>query len=371
MKAISLKPGTTDVRIVTAQEPEITAPDEIKMKVLQVGICGTDREEASGGRADAPKHDSRLIIGHEMLGEVFETGENVTRAKKGNLGVFTVRRGCGKCEACKNNRSDMCYTGDYTERGIKEADGYQCEYVVDKEQYFVRVPDQLQEIAVLTEPMSVASKGIEEALLLQRSRILDFEKGKNWIDGRKALIAGVGAVGLLAAFALRLRGAQVYGLDIVDEKSKRPQMLQEIGGKYIDGRKVKTLNIDDEIGEFDFIFEAAGFAELQIELIDVLGVNGIYVSTGIPGGNKPLTINGSDLMRQLVLKNQLLLGSVNASMEHFKTAVADLEAAQKKWPETLGKMITEKFAFTDFEKALGKQSADEIKVVVKWADIST
>jgi glucose 1-dehydrogenase len=207
MKAISLLPGTTDVALIDIDEPQITAPDEVKIRMHQVGICGTDREEAAGGRADAPAGKERLVIGHEMFGQVVEVGSAVTSVQPGDWGVFTVRRGCGQCPACNANRSDMCYTGNYTERGIKGADGFQAAYVVDREQYLVKVPAELKDIGVLTEPMSVAAKAIDEALLVQGRRLKDFEPSENWLAGKRALIAGIGAIGLMAAFALRLRGA--------------------------------------------------------------------------------------------------------------------------------------------------------------------
>src|SRR3954471_87462 len=119
MKVIALTPGTSNVSLVNIPEPDITAPDQVKIKVRQVGICGTDREEVAGGRADAPAGKNQLVIGHEMFGEVVEVGGAVTKVRKGDFGVFMVRRGCGKCTACLNERSDMCYTGAYTERGIK------------------------------------------------------------------------------------------------------------------------------------------------------------------------------------------------------------------------------------------------------------
>src|SRR5690348_12752806 len=141
MKAIALKPGTTEIALADYPEPAIQSPDEVKIKIWHVGICGTDREEAEGGRADAPQGSDKLDIGHEMLGQVMETGSSVTNVKKGDFAVFTVRRGCNQCRACLNNRSDLCYPGNYTERGIKGADGYQAEFVVDKEQYLVKLPD--------------------------------------------------------------------------------------------------------------------------------------------------------------------------------------------------------------------------------------
>ena len=371
MKAISLLPGTTDVMLADIREPEVTAPDEIKIKVLHVGICGTDREEAEGGRADAPQGKERLVIGHEMFGRVVAVGEEVSTASVGDYGLFTVRRGCEACLACLNHRSDLCYSGNYTERGIKGADGFQAEYVVDKERYFIPVPESISDIGVLTEPMSVAAKAIDEAMIIQGARLKGIVPSANWLDGKRALIAGIGPIGLMAAFALRLRGAEIIGMDIVDETSLRPSILKQIGGTYVDGRIVETTNLDEVCGEADFIFEATGIAKLQIQLIDALAVNGIYVATGIPAGHRPVTLFAGDIMQQLVLKNQILLGSVNASLAHYKMAVADLEASQLRWPEAIEQVITQKVPYTDFGSALHSQGPEEIKVVVDWTHSTT
>lgn len=371
MKAISLIPGTRTLSLTDVEEVRIKAPDEIKMKVLEVGICGTDREQAEGGRAGAPAGKSALIIGHEMFGQVVETGENVRNVKPGDFGVFTVRRGCNQCLACLNNRSDMCYSGKYTERGIKGADGFQAQYAVDTQQYFVKVPASIKQVGVLTEPMSVAAKAIDEAMIIQNARLHTFTPSTNWLEGKKALVAGIGAIGLMAAFALRLRGATVIGMDIVDNDSLRPRILQQIGGTYVNGKTVKTTELDEVCGESDFIFEATGIASLQIELLDALAVNGIYVATGIPAGNRPLSIAAGNILQQLVLKNQLMLGSVNASINHYHMAVADLEASTIRWPNVLEQLISEKIPYTEFKRAHENHSADEIKVVVDWsADIA-
>lgn len=366
MKAISLIPGTKSIHLAEVEEPMISHADEVKIKVQQVGICGTDREEAEGGRAEAPRGKVELIIGHEMFGQVTETGEDVQTVKVGDYAVFTVRRGCSKCPACKGGRSDLCYTGLYTERGIKGADGFQSEFVVDKEEYAVKVPEVIKDLGVLTEPMSIAAKAISEATLIQSARLKKFEFSENWIKGKKVLVAGIGAIGLLAAFALRLRGAEVLAVDIVDEDSLRPQILREIGGTYVDGRLVETMDIDKVYGSADLIFEAAGVPKLQLELIDALAFNGIYIATGIPDGKRPVTIPAGDLIQQLVLKNQVVIGSVNAGIEHYEMAVRDLQACHERWPDAMAKLITERFHFSEFQKALHHHSVDEIKVVIDW-----
>lgn len=367
MKAIALVPGTKTVRLVDRPEPQVTAPDDIKLKVLRVGICGTDREETAGGRAQAPQGKNELVIGHEMLGQVVQTGKSVKRVQPGDLAVFTVRRGCGTCIPCAMNRSDMCTTGGFTERGIWGQDGYEAEFAVDKEQYVVLLPPELSAIGVLTEPTSVVEKAIDESVRLQSARLPDAPSTPDWLHGRRCLIAGLGPIGLLGAMVLRLRGAEVYGLDIVDAGSARPQWLEFIGGHYIDGRKVPMNNVSQTVGTIDLILEAAGIAALDFNLLDALATNGVYVLTGIPGGDRPLQVPGASLMRQLVLKNQVIVGSVNAGRDYFQMAADDLARADLRWKGHVDKLITHRYPFEEFGKAFGEHPQDEIKAVIEWS----
>ncbi|MFN2242935.1 MAG: glucose 1-dehydrogenase [Anaerolineae bacterium] len=366
MKAIAIVPGTTTLRLVDRPVPSVTKPDQVMVKIVRVGICGTDREEVSGGRAAGPRGQHELVIGHEMFGQVMEVGPAVSRVRVGDYAVFTVRRGCGHCLSCTMNRPDMCRTGKYKERGIDGLDGYQTEYVVDEKQYIVHVPDPLEAIGVLCEPLSVAEKAIDEAVRLQTARLPDAPAAPDWLHDRRCLVAGLGPVGLLATLALRLRGAQVYGLDIVDADSARPQWLAQIGGQYVDGRQVPADQVDDKLGPMDLIFEATGVASLEFNLLDALAPDGIYVLTGIPGGDRPLEISGANLIRRLVLGNQVMLGSVNAARGHFQMAVDDLGQASLRWGDHLEKLITHRYPYTDFETALGRHPSSEIKTVVEW-----
>jgi threonine dehydrogenase-like Zn-dependent dehydrogenase len=289
--------------------------------------------------------------------------------RPGDYAVFTVRRGCDHCLPCAENQSDMCASGDYTERGIRAADGYQTELVVDTEQYVIRVPPEMAAYGVLAEPMSVAEKAIQEAALIQAARLPggDPAHPDSWLRGKRALIAGLGPIGLLAAFALRLRDVEVVGLDVADETARRPALLKRIGGRYVDGRQVKTLDLDDTVGQIDLIFEATGVASLEFELIDALGINGIYVLTGIPGGDRPISVDGADLVRQLVLKNQVLVGSVNANRRHFELAVADLARAEAQWGDAIRQVVTHHVPVAEFESVLRQRVPDEIKSVITWA----
>lgn len=366
MRAIAIIPGKAGARLVDRPEPSITAPDQVKLKVIRVGICGTDRGEVSGGRATAPQGQTELVIGHEMFGQVVEVGTSVTRVKSGDHAVFTVRRGCGECLPCRMNRSDMCTTGKFHERGIDGMDGYQTEYVVDAEQYLVRVPAELEAVGVLLEPLSVVEKAIDEALRVEDARNPEAAINPAWIFGRRCLVAGLGPVGLLGAMVLRLRGGDVYGLDVVDSASARPRWLEHLGGHYVDGRQVAPRQVEKSVGSMDLILDATGIAKLEFNLLDALGRNGIYALTGIPEDDHPLQIPAAQLISRLVLSNQVLIGSVNAASGHFQMAVDDLAQAQLRWGDHIAGLITHRFPPDRFAECVSRHGPDAIKEVVEW-----
>lgn len=368
MKAIAVVPGTKNVSLVDRPEPSVTAPDEVKLKILRVGICGTDREQASGGRALTPHGQRDLVIGHENFGRVVEVGSKVTRVKVGDLAAITVRRGCGGCLSCTIGRSDMCTTGDYHERGIWGLDGYQAEYVVDKQDYVVPMRPEIEATGVLAEPLTIAEKAIDVAVTLQKARLPDAAATPNWLSGRRCLVAGLGPVGLLAALALRLRGADVYGLDVVDPSSARPVWLNQIGGTYVNGRKTDPKQILTEEGPMELIFEATGVPTLEFNLVESLAECGIYVLTGIPGGDRMIQIAGADIISGMVLQNQLMVGSVNAARDHWEYAVEDLYQAHLRWPGHASSLITHRRPYDDFETVLRQHPDDEIKAVIEWPD---
>ena len=366
MNALVLTTGSASLRLVHRPEPTIKDADDIKVRVLQTGICGTDREEASGGRALSPNGSKELVLGHEMFGRVVEIGKAVTRVRSGDYAVFTVRRGCGICLPCEMNRPDMCRTGHYRERGIWGQDGFDAEYVVDKEQYIVQVPPEIRSVGVLTEPASVVEKAIDEAVRVQLARLPGAGATPRWLSGRRCLVAGLGPVGLLASMILSLRGAEVLGVDVVDEHSPRAQWLAAVGGRYIDGRKLRTGHITDQFGPIDLILEAAGIPALDFDLLGSLAINGVYVLTGIPGGKRPLEVDGGSLLRTLVLKNQLMFGSVNASTVHYQMAIADLVSAQLRWGALVQQLITHRHRPQDLSPVFLVHPSDEIKAVIEW-----
>mgnify|MGYP000081037302 CR=1 FL=1 len=368
MRALAIRPGIPGVFAVERPEPVIRAPDEVKVRVLLVGVCGTDREEAAGGRARAPEGQAELVIGHEMLGQVAGVGPAVRELKAGDLAVFTVRRGCGQDLPCLLGRPDMCRTGAYRERGIWGLDGFQAEYVVDREAYAVRVPAELAELGVLVEPLSVAEKAVDEAVRVQAARLPEAGATPTWLFGRRCLVVGLGPIGLLGALALRLRGSEVCGLDVVDPESPRARWLGDIGGRYIDGRRVRPENLPETVGAFDLIFEAAGVAALDFNLVEALSPDGTLVLTGIPGDDRPFQLPGGEVARRLVLGNLVMVGSVNAARDHYRLAVDDLVTGTCRWgKDFLGRLVTHRHPADAASQAFGRHPPDEIKAVINWA----
>lgn len=370
MKAIAFDPGRRDLKIVERPEPRITRPDEVKLQMIRVGVCGTDRERIAEGKAKPPEGLKDIVIGHENMGRVVETGTGVTSVKTGDLAAFTIRRGCGECIPCNAGRPDMCRTGKYRDRGLVGIDGFNAEYAVDREEYIVKVPEGLARSGVLLEPMSVVEKAITEAVRLQFARLPDALASPDWLYGKKALVAGIGNIGLLAALALRVRGAEVYGLDVVESSSPRVKWLLGIGGYYIDGRNVKPEKVDDIIGPIDIAVEAAGVPGLEFGLFDTLARDGIYVVAGIPSeelhGGK-VVVHGAELMNRLVRMNLLVFGSVSSAPGHFRAGIDDFIKAEYRWKGHLQKMITAEFEYTDFKGVLTRKDEKEIKSVIKWA----
>ena len=170
MEAVAIFPAKEQVRLIDHAAPSISSPAQVKLRVLEIGICGTDRWLCESYWGTPPSGCEYLVIGHESVGEVMEVGRQVTGLKPGDLAVPMVRRPCPHehCPACRNGRQDFCLTGDYAERGIKDTHGFMTEFVVDEEEYVVPLPADLRDIGVLVEPLTIAEKALAEVEQIQQ-----------------------------------------------------------------------------------------------------------------------------------------------------------------------------------------------------------
>jgi glucose 1-dehydrogenase len=366
MKAVAVFPSTKQVKVIDHPEPAISAPTDVKLRMIDIGVCGTDREIVSFQYGAPPAGSDYLVIGHESLGEVIETGPGVKTIKKGDLIVVTVRRPCDHpdCIACRAGRQDFCYTGDFTERGIKQRHGYMTEFVVDDEQYMNLVPANLRDIAVLVEPLTIAEKAIEQLWQVQSRLPWAARKdGQTPQYRHRAVVLGAGPVGLLGAMALTLRGFDTYVYSRSAPPNPKADLCAAIGAKYISSEQSSVDDMAGQVGRIDLVYEAVGASSLAFDVMRVLGTNGVFIFTGVPGRKAPIQVDTDLLMRDFVLKNQVVYGTVNAPKQAFAAAIADLAQFRARWPDAVSHLITGRFKIEQAVDLLQKKESG-IKNVV-------
>ncbi len=200
MKAVAVFPESQQVKIIEQDVPRLSQPDQVLLRLLDVGICGTDKEICSFEYGTPPAGHDHLVIGHESLAEIVQVGSAVERLRVGDLVVPSVRRPCPRrsCLSCRSGHQDLVY-------------------------------------------------------------------------------------------------------------------------------------------------EAVGHSHFALQALQVLGTNGIFVITGVPGLQAFVEADPARLMRDMVLRNQVLLGTVNAGPEAFAAALRDLDAFRRRWPAVVGTLIAGRY----------------------------
>jgi len=338
-------PAARDVRLVDHPEPSLEAADDVKARVLEVGVCGTDREICAFEFGEPPVGRDYLVLGHEGLAEVTEVGKGVARLKPGDLVVPMVRLPCDvpSCAPCRRERQDFCVTDAFPEHGIRRAHGFMTEAVVDRERFWVPVPRSLRDVAVLVEPLTIAEKAIFQTL--------DVQKRLPYEPGRKAVVLGAGPVGLLGAMALITRGFETFVYARSPGDTPNARLAASIGATYVSGKTTDFAALAKRLGGIDLVYEAAGAVRPAFELLEHLGTNGVCILTGVPALT-PVPVNVERIMRNLVLKNQAVVGTVNAGRDAFEAAIRDLEVFLGRWPEALRGIVTGRFKLDDFRRLL-------------------
>ncbi len=344
MRSIAVFPKSRELRIVAEAEPRIETPTQARLRMLDVGVCGTDREICAFEYGTPPPGRDHLVIGHESLGEVVEVGPGVARLRPGDLVVPMVRRPCphAHCAACRGGRQDFCFTGDYRERGIKELPGFMSELVVEEEGYLKAVPRELRDVAVLVEPLTIAEKALIQLWRLQERLpwSCPHKPGKDHGHCRRAVALGAGPVGLLGAMALRLADFETHVYSREPAPNEKSALAEAIGASYVSSEQVPPSELAGRIGPIDVVYEAAGASGLAFETMAALGPNSVFVFTGVPGRKAPVAVDTDLWMRNMVLRNQIVFGTVNAGRDAFEAAVRDLGEFQRRWPKALRGLIS-------------------------------
>jgi glucose 1-dehydrogenase len=335
MKAIAVIPGKPNsVHLAELPQPSVNdVPNGrgVLVRVLRVGVDGTDKEINAAEYGRAPEGYEFLIIGHESFGQVEAAGPNVTELRPGDYVVATVRRpGHSIYDLIGTN--DMTTDDTYFERGINLRHGYLSEYYVDDAEFIVKVPQGLREVGVLLEPMTVVEKGIAQAFEIQR-------RLRVWRP-KRAAVMGAGTIGLLATLALRLRGLEVTTFALAPKPNLNAELIEAIGARYETTKDLPILEGAKRYGPFDLIFEATGFSPVVFDSMQALGKNGVLVLSSVTGGDRKIEVPADKINLEFVLGNKVMVGTVNANREYFEMGVRDMAQAEAEYPGWLSRLLT-------------------------------
>jgi threonine dehydrogenase-like Zn-dependent dehydrogenase len=326
------KPNTIHLREVPKpQVNEVPAGRGVLIKILRVGVDGTDKEINAAEYGAPPAGSNYLIIGHESFGRVEAVGPNVTEFKPGDYVSLTVRRP-GTSIYDEIGTYDMTTDDTYFERGINLRHGFLTEYVVDEPEYIIRVPENMKEVGVLMEPMSVAQKAIEQAYRIQ-------QRLRVW-KPKRAAVLGAGTLGLLSTLVLRLRGLDVTTFGNTMPPFLNSRLIEELGARYTSTKEISLTDASAKYGPFDLIFEGTGYSPLVFEAMNVLAKNGVLAMVSVTGGTRQLEVPADKINLGFVLGNKVAFGSVNANREYFESGVKDLSTAELQYPGWLKKLLT-------------------------------
>lgn len=339
MRAVAVIPGIPgSMHLRQVPMPSLDdVPDGrgVLVRVLQVGVDGTDREINAAEYGAAPDGDPYLILGHESFGMVEAVGPRVTELAPGDHVVASVRRpGTSLYDAI--GLQDMTTDDAYFERGISRRHGFLAEYYADAAEFLVKVPDELRAVGVLLEPTSVAEKAIAQAYEIQR-------RLRVWRP-RKALVLGAGTLGLITTLLLRLRGLEVVTMGRSMGPYRNADLARQLGATYVSTSERMIAEVSADHGPFDIIVEGTGYSPLVFEAMNVLGRNGVLVMVSVTGGDRTVQVPADRINQGFVLGNKVAVGSVNASRADFERGVRDLAHAQLAYPGWLPLLVTHRVA---------------------------
>lgn len=333
--AVAVRPGVPGsvhlARLPMPSLDDVPGGRGVLVKVLAVGVDGTDREINAAEYGAAPEGYDYLVIGHESFGRVEAVGPNVTELAPGDHVVATVRRP-GRSLYDAIGTYDMTTDDTYYERGINLRHGYLTEYYVDEPEYVVKVPSGLRKVGVLLEPTTVVEKGIAQAYEIQR-------RLRVWRP-RRAAVLGAGTIGLLATLVLRLRGLEVTTFGLTPKPYFNADLVEALGARYESTRQLPLRDAAARAGGYDLVFEATGHSPLVFEAMEALAKNGVLVLSSVTGGNRTVEVPADRINLGFVLGNKVMVGTVNANREYFETGAKDLAQAELQYPGWAERLLT-------------------------------
>lgn len=276
MKAVVLH-GKGDIRCEDIPAPELKEPQEVKVKILAGGICGSDQHYyLDGGIGTAIVVREPIVVGHEGCGIVEEVGSEVTGLKVGDMVVLRPARPCFKCHFCKNHMYSYCENMRHlgSAATFPHVQGLFSEYVVVHQAQCRVVKDLDPQIGAFAEPLSVAYNGVHQA---------------GDIMGKKVMVMGAGPIGCLAVAAAKAVGADLVAA--VDVRDEPLEIAKQMGADFVCNSKTNPEQIEkwcEHKGFFDVLIECTGNGMACEQGMKMVRPEGVISQVGMFGtGHQP------------------------------------------------------------------------------------
>ncbi|KRE35266.1 NAD(P)-dependent alcohol dehydrogenase [Paenibacillus sp. Soil522] len=334
--------NTREIKIEEYPVPQI-GPDEVLIKVMAVGICGSDLHYYSHGRIGKYVVDKPFILGHECAGDIAAIGSNVQRFQVGDRVAVEPGVTCGRCDACKEGRYNLCPDVEFL--ATPPFDGAFVQYIKIREDFVFAIPDELSyEEAALVEPFSVGIHAANRTGLQPGSTIA---------------IMGMGPVGLMAVAAAKAYGAAT--IIVTDLEPLRLEAAKQMGATHI--INIREQDPLEEIKRItsgkgvDVAWETAGNPKALQSALGSLRRGGKLAIVGLPAQDEiPLNV-------PFIADNEVDIYGIFRYANTYPKGINFLSSGIVD----ANKLITDKFALEQTQEAMERalnQKSECLKIII-------
>jgi len=315
------------ITLVNLSLPELQA-DEVLIKVMASGICGTDIHILRGDYiAKYP-----IIPGHEFSGIIEKIGECVTRFEIGDNVAVEPNISCDNCYNCLNNKQNFCK--NWQAIGVTKSGGM-AQYVVVPEKSVFKIDKLKYEYAAFMEPLSCVLHGLQKVKINPGDRVVVF---------------GAGPIGLLFLQMVRLQGA--VHVSVLENLAPRTDLAEQYGANQI----LQNIN-DFEKDDFDVVIDATGVISLMEQTVDLVRSGGAVLLFGVPPAKEKMRLEGLKFFKKglTILSSFTSVRNSYQSISLLKAGIIDVSG-----------LISHRLPLSEFERGVNliEKGDDDVKKVI-------
>lgn len=337
MKSVVLKNIKNLVVCDTENPPK--AKDEVVVKVLKAGICGSDLHYFESFAIP------NLVMGHEFCGEVVYPGCR-TDLKVGDRVTALPISPCNTCEACKSKNVQYCKSTWSDALGLSLSHpGAFSEYLHVRSDMVIKVPDNVtDEEAAMVEPAAVSLHAVNLAKINENSKVL---------------VVGAGIIGMLSLLFAKKMGAKMVAVSEANEERGNMAVKFNLADKFYDVKKEDTIAnmLKDTEGGFDVVIECCGNSPAVTSSIVTVKEGGTIVLVGV--SLKPIEVPAA----LIVTKELKVFGAIAYTYEEFNDVINMLANKEISLKEFITDTVSLEGVNEAFERLISGKSKD-IKILV-------